>query len=350
MSGSTPAWVLGVDGGASSTRAALADLQGHVVAVATAGPSNHVRGEAGKVRLRKALEGAVGGVLAQAAATSGPESLGRLQAVTLGMTGVNPGTPEAARVVEALLPLLPQAAMVRGLPNRIEVVSDARTALEGATEGQPGILVYAGTGSVAMGRDVAGVLARAGGWGYLIDDEGGGYAIGRQALKAVYRAHDGRGPRTRLTELLLRHFGVESLQEMVRVVYTDDGLDRPSIARLARWVAVAAAEGDVAARSIYARAAEELAALAVAVARQLSMDAPAIYYSGGVFEAGPPLVEPFTAAVRASLEGATVAPACHPPLVGSLLMAYRQLQYVPSPDVIARLRSELDGAISSERA
>ena len=349
MSGSTPPWVLGVDGGASSTRAALADLHGHVVAVATAGPSNHVRGEAGKVRLRKALEGAVGGVLARASAVSGQESLGRLQAVTLGMTGVNPGTPEAARVVEALMPLLPPAALEQGLRDRIEVVSDARIALEGATEGQPGILVYAGTGSVAMGRDATGALARAGGWGYLIDDEGGGYQIGRQALKAVYRAHDGRGPRTRLTELLMRHFGVQSLQEMVRCIYTDDGLDRPSIARLARWVAVAAAEGDEAACAIYVRAAGELAALALAVANQLSMTEPSVYYSGGVFEAGP-LVGAFTAAVCGSLKGATVAPARHPPLVGALLMAYRQLGHAPLPDAVARLRAEVDRALSSGRA
>ncbi|NLG68107.1 MAG: ATPase [Firmicutes bacterium] len=342
MVGSTPTWVLGVDGGASSTRAAVADLDGHVVAVAAAGPSNHVRGEAGKVRLRKALEGAVGGALAQAAASAGPASLVYLQSVTLGMTGVNPGTPEAERVVEALLPLLPEAALDQGLRSRIEVVSDARTALEGATEGHPGILVYAGTGSVAMGRDAAGVIARAGGWGYLIDDEGGGYAIGRQALKAVYRARDGRGPRTRLTELLLQHFAAENLDALIRVVYADDGLDRPAVARLARLVAVAAREGDPAALTIYVQAARELCGLAVAVAEALSMEGPSVYYSGGVFEAGRPLVEPFESAVRASLRGANVAPAHHPPLVGALLMAYRQVGYTVSPALLARLRSQLE--------
>lgn len=342
MGSSAPVWVLGVDGGASSTRAAIADLEGHVVATGTAGPSNHVRGEAGLLRLRQALEGAVGTALGRASAAPGGDTLEGMQAATLGMTGVNPGSPEAQRVLDELLALFPETALQAGLRSRIEVVSDARTALEGATEGQAGILVYAGTGSVAMGRDAEGVIARAGGWGYLIDDEGGGYAIGRQALKAVYRARDGRGPRTRLAELLLLHFGARDLDALVRIVYTDDGLDRPAVARLARLVALAAWEGDPVALGIYEQAAGELAALAVAVSEALAMPGPVVYYSGGVFKAGHPMVGAFGEAVRAALPGASVAPARHSPLVGALLMAYRQMGHPATPSILARLHSELE--------
>lgn len=342
MGATEGAWVLGVDGGASSTRAAVADLEGRVLARAAAGPSNHVRGEAGRLRLRKALEGAVGGALAHLVSEGAGSRLERLQAVTLGMTGVNPGTPEAGRVVEELLPLLPSRALEAGLRARIEVVSDARTALEGATEGEPGILVYAGTGSVAMGRNAGGAIARAGGWGYLVDDQGGGYTIGRHALRAVFRAADGRGPETRLTPLLLEHFQVGDLDELVRVVYTNDGLDRPAVARLARLVARAAQEGDEAALAIYRHAAGELAGLAVAVARRLEMAAPAVYHSGGVFAAGRPVLEPFEQAVRAALPGSRVWPARNSPLVGALLMAYRQLGHPITPDLASRLRAQLD--------
>ena len=106
------------------------------------------------------------------------------------------------------------AETIRGIMNRIGykartlVVNDALVALEAGAGDQPGVVIVAGTGSIAYGRNRSAQAARAGGWGYLIGDEGGGFWIGRSALASVVRQFDGRGPATQLTELVLRHMGL----------------------------------------------------------------------------------------------------------------------------------------------
>src|ERR1700733_7704143 len=93
----------------------------------------------------------------------------------------------------------------------------------------PGIVVIAGTGSIAYGRNAGGEAARAGGWGHMIGDEGSGYWIGREALAAVMRGADGRGPETGLTAEILAHFDVEDVSRLPRIVYDRD-VPRASVA------------------------------------------------------------------------------------------------------------------------
>src|SRR5205085_1278058 len=83
----------------------------------------------------------------------------------------------------------------------------------------PGIVIIAGTGSIVYGRNQRGEAARAGGWGHLIGDEGSGYWIGREALAAVMRAEDGRGPSTRMTADILEFFTVADVSRLPRIVY-----------------------------------------------------------------------------------------------------------------------------------
>jgi glucosamine kinase len=163
---------------------------------------------------------------------------------------------------------------------RIAVGDDTDAALAGAFEGKPGIVVIAGTGSGAAGRDAAGRTVRVGGHGYLLGDEGGGYWIGREAVRAAMRAADGTGPATVLTAVVQRAF--DSLTGAEQQVHRRP-TDRELLARLVP--AVAAASGDAEADRILAGAAGHLVDLARAVRDRLG-ELP-IAGVGGIFRCAP---------------------------------------------------------------
>ena len=175
------------------------------------------------------------------------------------------------------------------------VVNDALVALEAGAPGAPGVVLIAGTGSIAYGRNDHNQAARAGGWGYMLGDEGSGYWIGRAALRAVLREADRRGPATRLTGLLLNYYGVSRAQDLIAQVY--HGSLRPSaIAALAQCVMGAFSDGDSVAIGILRSAADQLESAALSVARRLELigsDFPFVL-SGGIFRAVPWLEEELT--------------------------------------------------------
>ena len=155
------------------------------------------------------------------------------------------------------------------------------------------MVLIAGTGSIAYGVNEHGFAARSGGWGYVIGDEGSGYWIGRQALTAVVREADGRGPRTRLTPLVLEHFQLARVDGLVREVY-DRNLRRPAIAALGPLVDRARAEGDVVGvGDPCASRAKNLTHAAASVIGRLQMRGAAfrVMLSGGMFRAMPWLVD-----------------------------------------------------------
>src|SRR5207237_4016708 len=141
-------------------------------------------------------------------------------------------------------------------------------ALVAGAGNEPGIVVIAGTGSIVYGRNAQHVAARAGGWGHILGDEGSGYWIGREALAAVMRADDGRGPETRLTGDVLEHFNITSTSQLPRIVY-DRELPRMSVAALGPIVQQAREQGDVVAMRILEHAADELVLAARSVATRL---------------------------------------------------------------------------------
>jgi N-acetylglucosamine kinase-like BadF-type ATPase len=189
------------------------------------------------------------------------------------------------------------ADAVRGIMRRIGfktrtlIVNDALIALVAGAGDRPGVVVVAGTGSIAYGRDDASRAARAGGWGYLLGDEGGGYWIGRSALGAVVRQFDGRGPATTLTEMVLSRMQLGSPTELISAIY-HGGLHRYAIASIAPLVQEAADQGDAIAAEIVDRAAAELAAAASSVIVRLGMrgDPFPTILAGGVFRGLPSLV------------------------------------------------------------
>jgi N-acetylglucosamine kinase-like BadF-type ATPase len=265
--GSAGQLVVGLDAGATKTVGLLADERGRVLAQARAGGANlQVQGEA-------QVEAVFRGVLNELA------EVGRPEAVGVGIAGVD-RAPDEASVREIL---------ARLGHTKVRITNDALIALVAGSPGKVGIVVLAGTGSIAYGIDPQGKTARAGGFGSLLGDEGSGYWLGNQAVRAVVRASDGRGPSTLLTGMILEALGIRATEELVPLMY-EHHLPRTAVASLAGRVERARAQGDGVAAELISRAADELVLAAQAVSRKLRFDGPyPVVLAGGVFQGSPSL-------------------------------------------------------------
>ncbi len=291
---------LGVDGGQSATKAAIGDEAGRVLGVGLAGPCNHVGAAEGRAKLTSAITES----LAKALRAAGLPAQGvRFEAACCGMSG---GPDDKEQLLRELLPA-----------DRVEVVTDAHIALTGALGGSPGVIVIAGTGSIALAENVAGRTARAGGWGYVFGDEGGAFDLTRQALRAALRMEECWGPATVLHEKLLQATGERNANALLHRFYTD-AWPRPRIAALAPLVEESAQEGDPVAGDLLTETAEALVELARAAGEQLFGDIlPGIAAVGGVFESER-VRETF---VRLA-PGSVIEP-LEPPAIGALIRARR---------------------------
>jgi N-acetylglucosamine kinase-like BadF-type ATPase len=225
------------------------------------------------------------------------------------------------------------------LHGRIEVVSDLETTLEAAFGGGPGVIVIAGTGSIAYGRDAQGKTARAGGWGLAISDEGSGQWIGRAAVSAVLNANDA-GENPPLLKTILSLWKLASLDELVRHANASPPPDFSSLVPAILSAAEnSAAEnprpsgawtghpGDPVADSVLRRAGTELAALARNVIRRLfggEASVP-IAMTGGVFRQSELVRQVFYNGVTAEFPRANVHPAVVDPVEGALALARKAL-------------------------
>jgi N-acetylglucosamine kinase-like BadF-type ATPase len=312
---------LGVDGGQSSTTALIGDETGRVLGAGSGGPCNHIGKAEGGAKLKRALTECVSLACAQAGLEFARM---RFEAACFGMSG---GPEDKAAIIAEIL-------QIGTLVN----TDDAVIALSGATAGEPGIITIAGTGSIAFGRNDAGRTARAGGWGYIFGDEGGGFDIARQALRAALRSEEGWGPPTTLRDLLLDATQSRSANEALHRFYTDEW-PRSRVAKLAQLVDSAAAEGDAVAGDILLAAAQQLAELTASVRGQLWDRGAAltVAYIGGVFRSAL-LRERFRMLVELE-EGSRCAPPVYSPAAGALLEAYRALGLRPALKNVPELKA-----------
>ncbi len=161
--------------------------------------------------------------------------------------------------------------------------SDARVALYGAFEEEPGILVISGTGSVAIGQDGQGRVARAGGWGYLLGDEGSGYSVGREALRVCLF-----GRKTKLKSLVRKAIGVKKTEQVIPWIHAQEDVPK-TLAWLAPLVFQAASQKDPAALEIVEAAAAALSDLCFDTAEALRLDRPRAAFGGGLLTRSTPL-------------------------------------------------------------
>jgi N-acetylmuramic acid 6-phosphate etherase len=250
-------FLLGIDGGGTKTTALLAEDDGRVLGRGVTGSSNYhaVGVDMALNTVREAV---------RAAFVAAHRTPSALEAVCLGLAGVG-RAPDRSLFTDWAEREWPNAKRI--------IVNDAELVLAaGTTEGW-GLALICGTGSIAYGKTRQGRTARAGGWGYLLGDEGSGYAIGLAALHHIVRAHDGRAPVTALTGVIFAHWHLTTPTDLIGYIY-QPRIPRIEIAELAPLVEQVAADGDKVATEILQTAGNEIAELARAVANHLGLDEP----------------------------------------------------------------------------
>jgi N-acetylglucosamine kinase-like BadF-type ATPase len=227
----------------------------------------------------------------------------------------------ALNVAHDLRIMAPSIATL-GLARSTDVVHDSLIALVGANAGVKGAVLIAGTGTVAAGINHGGRLVRVGGWGYAIDDRGSAYQVGREAIRAMFQALDGRARDTSLTKSICARFGVSDAESVHTLIY-EGSLGVEEIAGLSSVVSKTARQGDYVAKQILQDAAESLSAQLVALNRKLGVTERTVSVRtvGGLFDAGVVLVRPLRKFLKKSGVRVSLLPALLPPVAGALIIA-----------------------------
>jgi glucosamine kinase len=250
ISAADASYFLGFDGGGTKTECVLADREGRVIARASAGPSNPVR--TGYARAWFSLSDAADSVLKQEKIHAG-----HISGICAGLGGA--GRAGVARRVTTFFE--------RGYTNaRVRVTTDLEIAFEAAFGSAEGIVLLAGTGSAAFGRDASGRTVRAGGRGPWISDEGSAFDIGRRAVQAVVLAEEHRGPVTGLSGRIFTFHQCRNWDQLGEQIAKNPDAVFPKTFSL---VATLAEEGDAVARQVLTEAARSLAGLVASVASEL---------------------------------------------------------------------------------
>lgn len=299
-------WIIGVDGGGTKTLGAIAGHDGKILGQAEVGSTNY------NVQPIEAVRENLGQLIQQLLAAAGGQPA-EVETICLGMSGVD--RPEDRPVfINLTAEFLPNA--------RCEPVNDAIIALMGGLGEPRGIVVIAGTGSIAYGYNGLTSAARCGGWGNILGDEGSGYALGYHALRAVMRAHDGRGEPTKLRDTILATLSLDRPEQLLGWL-RENKFGKAEIASLSVALLETAESGDKVAAAIAGGEAAELALQVATVARKLFGDSPScgIVVAGSNLRKNPYYFGLFEAAVTKQIPGARAVMPEREPVEGAVLYA-----------------------------
>ncbi|KAF0818630.1 Kinase similar to eukaryotic-like N- acetylglucosamine kinase [Bacillus sp. ZZV12-4809] len=235
-------YVLGIDGGGTKTKGVICDEKGRVYAEAAVGPTNP--NSLGYEFVEKELSRLLGDLQQRA-----PEKYAEIKSSFAGMSGVDREEVKS-KMGQLYKKYLPGDCLLK-------VDNDAVNALYSGTLGQPGVVNISGTGSITFGINDEGERTRVGGWGFLLDDSGSGFSIGKHALKAIFDEYDGFGEKTVLTSAIINTLKVKRVPELIPVIY-DFTKARETIASLSRLVVEAAEGGDLISQEILKQAGIEM--------------------------------------------------------------------------------------------
>ncbi len=296
---------LGIDGGGTRTRAILVDAHGGIHGEGEAGPANYhnVGLEGAGTALRLAAENAW-----QAAGVP----FGPAAACFAGLAGIKAGID---------LSRLSEVVVTAGLaaPGRVTVANDLHNALAGGLAGRPGVALIAGTGTNCLGRDAGGATFMCGGWGWLLDDRGGGIGLALAGLRAATRAADGRAAWTALLPAALAFFGLEEPDELLARLYCPP-VAPGEVAPFAKTVTRLAGAGDAAAIAVLDEGATALAELVAGAVRKLTFaEAPEVVILGGCARSGAPYQPRVEQAIHSAVPGAKLVEPVYPPHYGAAL-------------------------------
>ncbi len=296
---------LGIDGGGSKTSCLIGDERS-ILGIGVVGGSNVIR--VGEMRAKEALVSAI-----QQACAAAKISPSQINGTCIGLAGAaRPAVNDFVRRV-----------IVEMVAGEVLVLGDMEIALEAAFGTGPGVIVIAGTGSIAYGRDSKGETARAGGWGFAVSDEGSGHWIGRSAVAAALRAKDENAAASpRLLEGILKFWHLESHEQAVLAA---NAAPPPDFAALFPTVLSAAGADDAEALGVLIQAGNELAGLARIVIHRIFREAEVIPVgmSGGVFGNSALVREVFYNSLHAGHSGVVLNPNVVEPVRGALELARR---------------------------
>ncbi|WP_053075023.1 N-acetylglucosamine kinase [Ornithinibacillus californiensis] len=317
-------YVIGIDGGGTKTEVALADLDGNVLVNQVYGatnPNTVTKQELKETFLHifQDIEGKV------------PGSLLQVSSVFAGISGAG-SKASAALLEEIISPYLSSYT-------RLKVEVDSINALYSGTFGKPGIVQICGTGSITYGINQKKEQDRVGGWGYLLGDEGSGYEIGRKGIAAVLQYVDGRGPETKLVDLLYQHFQVTSGRELIDQVYQSES-PRLVIAQVSKLVYQAYELKDQAAVEILRQTSKEIAYSIVTLHKKLfnQDEKVKVTLCGGLFNNPTILPVLIKEALADHNNHLTLVLPEVPPVAGSVIGAYIELGNTVSSAVKENLR------------
>ncbi|MCU1297012.1 MAG: ATPase, BadF/BadG/BcrA/BcrD type [Acidobacteriaceae bacterium] len=293
------AFFLGIDGGGSKTSCLLGD-ETSALGSGTGAASNVVR--VGEASARQSLTEAIHQACSDA--NIAPQQISRTCVGVAG--GARKDVDDIVREIVAEI-----------VAGEIEVVGDMVIALQAAFGDGPGVIVIAGTGSIAYGRNTNGETARSGGWGFAISDEGSGHWIGRAAVAAIMRAHD-EETQTRLSESILNTWHLKDREQLVLAA---NGSPAPDFAALFPSVVSAAASGDTVAIRVLESAANELSGLAKTTIKRLFPEGQTVKIAmiGGVFAHSGTVREAFSK--RLIAEYAEINSNIVEPVLGAVALA-----------------------------
>jgi len=317
--------IIAIDGGGSYTRAALVDERGNVLGQGSAGPSNpnYVKHKDIKLQISQAVRTAFDGAELKPSPVS---------AAFLGIAGA--GTADGRKtLLDAVAPMDLAPA------DHVEIDHDLAIGLAGGLAGEPGIILVSGTGSACFGINHRGDRVRVGGWGHILDDEGSGYAMSIQGMRACVHAHDGRGPATTLGSKVFEYFDLCELQDLVRLLYRTD-TPRTKIAGFAPSVVEAAERGDQPAQQILRGCARDLAALAAVAARRVEFCAPLkITLAGGLARSGEPFEPMVKQEITRQIANCRIPNPVLPPIGGAAIRALARIGVCMSNNLAKNLQS-----------
>jgi len=298
-------FIMGIDGGATKTLAAVLDLHTKALHFAHGGPSN---------------EDAIG-------VETAVHALLQVADEALARAGI-------AQHVLAMAVLAVAGTDTRAIARHVRaartedwiVVNDVVAAWATATGAEPGVGAISGTGSNVFGVGPHGRPWRAGGWEHLLGDEGSGYWLGIRSIREALRDRDGSGPPTALSHAAVEFYAAESIEALAALVYSKP-LTKGEIAAFATEAAKIAQRGDAVARELYERGGAELGRQIAVVIRETGLqhaeDPFPVGLIGSAFKAGPLLVDPLAAIVREAAPRARLSVVEMAPVGGSLLLAAR---------------------------
>jgi N-acetylglucosamine kinase-like BadF-type ATPase len=325
----------GFDGGGTRTTCVLCDSEGSVLGVGSGGRANYHN--TGLPRALASMKRSFEGALAQSGLRSDQM---RLEAC-FGLAGLD--SPTDMTVMKRAI-----KSMALGTQGRRGdlVENDWRTAVVGAFIDEPGVTLIAGTGCVAAGQcDGGSKVVRVGGWGHIVDDRGSAYDIGKDAMYAALRDHDGRGPKTALLRLVMQKLRVHEPEGIIARVYAGH-MPVSEIASLSTLVSRAADGGDQVALEILKEKARILGELVVSAASRLELlETPfGVSLNGGVFQAGRPLLGPLEERIRADAPLAEIVEPELPPVCGAVVLLFRRAGMKVDRSLVERMRSSLRDA------